>query len=419
MQIDIRQILAKYLKLDNTQLTDSECIVQLEYLIDLANKAEESGQEIMPDAMYDSLIAYLKVVKPESLLLKQIWSSDDKTVVFDEDIDKFLEEYPMLSIQTIKDITDDGVKSFKSKLQNLNLSSVVLNCSLKENGHGIRIVYKYGDLVKATSRGRSTNGRDLTKQLKLILGKSNPYLKQYSLIEFRGEVLLPQSNMDKAKQYNSSIKSPFSGVASMLRDSASVTETQLLKFVGYDVLTDDVQFTTLSEKFAFIQRVGMYVPGSAVITVNTADIENNFVSIVNQFAQHFANYDFYTDGVVVTIDNLDLFDKFGREDKSRCGNLALKIGRWKQDVYMGRVKAVKWKTGKSKFSPVVIVADVDTGEEGVLTVTGNTVKNVPFYAPIHLLNMKAYIGNIIYFKYGGEAGVVPCDINGIPIVNLV
>ena len=54
-------------------------------------------------------------------------------------------------------------------------------------------------------------------------------------------------------------------------------------------------------------------------------------------------------------------------------------------------------------------------ELGVLTASGNKVRRVPLYEPNNMLLLKAFVGNPIHFRYGGEAGVVPCYSDGTPL----
>ena len=49
---------------------------------------------------------------------------------------------------------------------------------------------------------------------------------------------------------------------------------------------------------------------------------------------------------------------------------------------------------------------------GVLTSQGNKVTNVPLYEPKNLLILDVSIGSPLNFRYGGEAGVVPCFPDG-------
>lgn len=399
----------KYLGVTADQYNDEKYLDYLETVLEKANEAARNGEELMPDSIYDAAMDLLRELNPDSPILHQVWSGDAETVAFDKDIDQYLAKCPMMSIQTVKDLKDKCVQDFIDRLPSGTVNGIA---SVKENGHGIRIVYVGKDLIKATSRGRSTNGRDLTRQMQLILGSTCDSLEDDKIYEFRGEVLLPFSNLDKAKEYKSDIKSAFTGVSSMLRDSATDEETKLLRFVAYDIITDDLTFTTLSEKFTWLESHGFTTPVWAKFSFTKENAVEVMEACVNAFTGRTANYDFYTDGVVFGVDNLEVFNNMGSTDKYRYGNLALKIGRWKQDLYVGLIKGIKWVHGKSKLTPVAQVCDPDDPDVGVMTATGNTVVNVPLYAPCYILMLEAYKGNLIHFKYGGEAGVIPCLPSG-------
>lgn len=394
-------ILTRYNDTDK-EAKKEETIELLESLIKDCQDAANRGDEILPDAIYDTLIDFLRELKPDSEYLTQVWSDDVEDI--DADLDIHLIKHPMMSIQTIKSMSDKGLGVFKSLLPAGDTEVCV---SAKENGFGIRIVLQNGKLAKAHTRGRHTNGKDITRQLKLILNDFYPELQDYDLIEFRGELVLPFDNFDKARQFNPAIKTPFTGVSSMIRDSATEEETKLLHFVAYDVLCNDLtDFETLSEKFAFIEDVGFVVPQYRVMTINRNNFNEDIENILTEMDFLTDSSPYYLDGVVVAVDNLELFDEFGAEDHHRLGNVALKMGKWRQNNYSGEIDHIEWINGKKKKTPVAVLT------EPVETVSGNSVQNVPLYAPCYILMLEAYPGNIINFKYGGEAGVIPVTPDG-------
>lgn len=376
---------------------------KLEGLVEKYNKAAREGNPLVNDSIYDACIDILQAYKPDSYLLKELWTADDETVEVDSNLDLHLITYPMLSIQTVKDITAPPVKAFKDLLP---LGDVDVCVSIKENGHGGRAVYLDGKLQKATSRGRSTAGKDLTRQIGLILGDYIEDLDGHGLVELRYEVLLPFRNLEQARQYNPDIKSAFSGVASMIRDSATDEEVQLLDVVVYDIIGNNFDFAYLSEKLSYLEDCGFNVPLYFQHTITRRTLEQDIKDVILNMDMMCDDYDYYTDGVVLTIDDIELFNEYGAEDKYRKGNLALKMGRWKQDSYTGVIQEIRWEQGKSKITPVAILQD------GVLTATGNTVMRIPLYAPAYILMLEAYPGNEINFRYGGEAGVVPITADG-------
>jgi hypothetical protein len=128
------------------------------------------------------------------------------------------------------------------------------------------------------------------------------------------------------------------------------------------------------------------------------------------------NTDFYfgyfCDGVVFEANESWVRNENEGNGKYHDYNLALKVNSWSQDMYTGYIQEIKWKRVKSKLSPVAVVTESLGSGEGVLTVQGNRVKNVPLYNPRNILILDAYIGYPLNFKYGGEAGVVPCLPSG-------
>lgn len=379
-----------------------ETIDLLESYISECNEAVNKGSEVVPDAIYDTLIDFLRELKPDSELLKSVWSEDVEDI--DEDLDKHLVEHPMMSIQTIKSMNDKPLATFKGLLP---AGETEVCVSAKENGFGIRIVLKNGVIVKAHTRGRHTNGKSITRQLKLILPDKFDELEGTGLVEVRGEVVLPYENFDKARSFNPAIKTPFTGVSSMLRDSATEEETKLLHFVAYDVYGDNLEeFERLSDKFTFLEAVGFTVPQFNIFSVSRGNFEEDIEDILDSMDSLTDSSEFYLDGIVVAVDDIALFDEFGAEEHHRYGNVALKMGKWKQNNYQGEIDHIDWINGKKKKTPVAVLS------EPVETASGNTVRNIPLYAPCYILMLDAYPGNIINFKYGGEAGVIPVTPDG-------
>lgn len=391
-----------------TEAEKADIVDKLEHLLTEADKDyAESESPAMSDSVYDTLKALLSELEPDSPVLHRLWSEDEEGI--DERVDAFLVKYPMLSIQTVKSLSDKCVLDFKERLP---LGDIEVVVSAKENGHGGRLTYNGMDLVKARSRGRSTNGKDLLRQAKIIVGEGIEGFEGLGLVEVRGEYVLPFDEVDNARRYNPKIKNAFTGVSSMIKGSSSEAELQLLSFVAYDVWFEGMPFTTLSEKFEFLDECGFEVPEYIVTTINRRTLEDDIRRILSDMDLQLSDYHVFTDGVVMTVNDLELFESFGQADTYRYGNLALKMGRWRQDNYRGVVDHIEWKKGKTKYTPVAVL------EEPVLTASGNSVTNIPLYAPCYILVLEAYPGNEIHFKYGGEAGVIPTTPDGRLVTDL-
>lgn len=447
LQLQISEFLA-YCDMNGEEALDSNRIEALEGYIQACNDSLDGESPLVVDAIYDRLYEILKKANPNSELLKTVWSKNEEVVDKDDYYSELLLKEPMKSIMTCKSFDCSELADFIKRLPDDEPFDI--HTSVKENGHGVRLVYLYGFLEKATSRGRSTAGRDITEQVRKIIMKNTPkgedgleYIESiadYPIFEIRGEILLPLDNLSKAREYNPKVVSAFTGVSSMLRASATIDEVELLDFVAYKVVSHEVDFRTKQEEYSFIENLGFKVPlywvGESVLKADMLDYVKQIVADAeNEVVNGEEPYEYYTDGLVVELDNRELFNSLGADGgKYSYGNVALKIGYWEQDMYYGYIQTILWKDGKTKYSPVAIVADKpdmaeyiegeklgyisspkqisNWNEIGVLTAAGNKVRNVPLYEPNNLLVLDVGVGDVIYFRYGGEAGVVPCFSDG-------
>lgn len=398
---------------------DDSKVEELERIIlDCNSEMSGTATNAVADSIYDVLYDMLKNVKPDSKILSEIWEEDGDI----SDYTDLLIKNPMMSIETAKSYNCKDLIDFIDRMP----EEAGYFASYKINGHGIRVVYENGDLVSATSRARSSAGRDITNHLRVILGSHNEALEDYGIVELRGELCLPISRLPEAREYNPAIKSAFSAVSSLIRPSSSEEEVSLLDFLCYGFILDGVSFETREDEFQEIERCGFKTPEYLLIESAYSDELPSLIhDVINTFEESYEEFGYFCDGVVFEVNNRYLFNELGVEGNHNSGNIALKIGVWEQVSYSGYVQKIIWTRGKSKLSPVAIVADepdmliededgdiVNKDELGVLTAQGNKVRRVPLYEPKNVLILDAYPGEVIYFRYGGEAGVVPCFPDG-------
>ena len=401
---------------------DETKVEELEALLSECTDRQKSDEYVnqIADGIWDALYDMLKQVKPESGLLADIWEDDGGI----SDYTELLQTHPMMSIETAKSYTCDALLKYIQRMPEWLANYFA---SFKINGHGIRVVYKDGYLVSATSRARASAGRDLTRHAKIMLGEFNEQLVDYGQVELRGEACLKLDRLAKAREFNPTIKSAFSAVASLIRPSATEEEIQLLDFLCYGFIVDGFEFDTREEEFLHIEEMGYKTPQYMLIEgIGRDDLLENIKSAVEAMENDYEDFGYYCDGVVFEIDDRHVFEEMGISGNHNNGNIALKVGVWKQDQYPGYVQDIIWTKGKSKLSPVALVAespdmaefDEETGKVtnyndlGVLTAQGNKVTRVPLYEPKNILILNAYKGSVLYFRYGGEAGVVPCFPDG-------
>lgn len=403
---------------------DDSKIEELESIIlDCQSLMTKTYTNQIADSIYDVLWDTLKQVYPESDVLSDIWEEEGEV----SDYTELLINNPMMSIETAKSYTCKELTTF---IQRMPVGVESYFASYKINGHGIRVVYVDGELVSATSRARASAGRDITRHLRIILGSHNEALEEYGMVELRGEVALKIDRLEEARKFNPEIKSAFSAVSSLIRPSSTEEEIRLLDFICYGFIVDGFTFSEREEEFQEIEQAGYIAPTYLLVEQATqGELPETIESVIQVFEENYEEFGYFCDGVVFEVNSRELFNELGTEGNHNCGNIALKVGIWEQTQYAGYVQKILWKRGKSKLSPVAIVGSEsgiipeDECEEdeiekqywgslGVLTAQGNKVRRVPLYEPKNILILDAYVGHVIYFRYGGEAGVIPCFPDG-------
>lgn len=421
IQVKVQNML-EFIDLNGVNGFNDEKIEELEAVILECNRQMgvrgSSDDFEVADSIYDVLWDMLKQVNPSSQVLSEVWVEEGEIPEYTELLDK----NPMMSIETAKSWACQALNDFISRVP----ESAGYFASFKINGHGIRVVFVDGELVSATSRARSSQGRDITRQMRILLGEYNEDLADCGMVEFRGELCLKLENLSAAREFNPTLKSAFSAVASLIRPSATEEEIRLLDFLCYGMIMDGMSFPTREDEFYQIMEFGFETPRFVTIEESSReDLLATMQGAVQAFEDDYEDFGYFCDGVVFEVNDRETFNELGTEGNHNLGNIALKVGVWEQVVYSGYVQKIIWKRGKTKLSPVALVAEgVDMIEEdsfgkilneselGVLTAQGNTVRNVPLYEPKNILILDAYIGSPIFFRYGGEAGVVPCLPDG-------
>ncbi len=380
-------------------------IDSLESYVESLQNAAAIGKPIVTDTVYDQHINLLRKLRPESGVANRNWELDEEEL---DDNDKLLKNHPMISIRTIQDMED--LNKFKSIIANQKME---LTASIKLNGHAVRAVYRRGRLVAGSTRGRYKKGRDITRHLKQILPNNIDKWKHIELVEIRGEVLVSLDNFEQLKHI---LKTPLSSVTSLIRDSATDSDIKMLDCICYRVLSSqDLGLRRNWDELSYIAECGFKIPDRLFIEgVNYYNIESKLEDCIHYFEELYYSekLGYATDGIVVSVDNYDLFYSLGTDGNTRVGNFALKMGRvWESNVYSSTIIDIEFVYGKSYITPKAII-------EPVITVTGVEVSTVPLYNISVMEKLGLIPGEVVYFKFGGETGVTCCTAAGEPISSL-
>lgn len=374
----------------------------LESYIASLQDAAGLGTPIVTNTMYDQYHRLLGELKPSSYVLHRNWENEDFEL---DEKDELLNIEPMKSITTIQKITD--LNKFKNKIGD---ETFELTATEKLDGHAIRGVYEYGQLVSGSTRGRYKKGRDILRHLKAVLPNYIEEWKNIRLVEVRGEMLVSLKNFEKLRHY---LKTPLSSVTSLIRASVTDEELELLSCVVFKVVSNgEINIRSRREELNYLENLGFEIP----YNITTEGVNYyNLGRYVDACIDHFENlynsnyFEYETDGIVVTIDDKELMESLGVDKNSYIGNFALKMGNiWESNLYCSTIEDIEFVHGKRFIIPKAIINPVDT-------VRGATVKTVPLHNIGVMRKFGLVIGSKIFFKFGGETGVTLVTEDGSPI----
>lgn len=372
--------------------------------------AAADGEPLVDDPVYDDYRRLLEQLKPESELLTRNWDKDSDEEL--ADTDSILKEYGMRSIRTCSTMED--VRRYVELFSKIG-RPVNLIASTKLNGHAGRVVYRHGDYVSSSARGRYKKGRSLYRQLSKCVPQHIEALEDFDLVEIRGEILVTLTDFDSYlyKLY----KHPLSAVTSLVRDSVTDEELKYLNFVAYKIVVykEEELFESLSEEMDFLDACGFKTAKRQIYeNVQPYELEDKAEQIINDFEARFnaGEFEFYTDGIVVAIDNNQDFYSLGLDKNFQNGNFALKMGNvWESNIYNGVIQDILWEYGKRWIIPKALIYPVTT-------VTGASVTVVPMYNVGVMNKLHLVKGEPIFFRFGGEKGVQLVTSDGKSVTEL-
>lgn len=200
----------------------------------------------------------------------------------------------------------------------------------KIDGLAISLIYEDGVLVTAATRGDGFVGEDVTHNVKTI--QSIP-LKLRSIpknapqrIEVRGEAYLTNSqferiNTERANAGEPLYMNPRNTAAGSIRQlDPALTAARKLSFYAYSLPTDLGQ-ETHADEHALLDQLGFKTDADAMHCADIDEVMNYFDTL----HQKRDSFDHLIDGLVVQVNENEIFDTLGIVGKAPRAAIALKF----------------------------------------------------------------------------------------------
>ena len=263
----------------------------------------------MEDFEFDKLLTELEALEKKYPEYKD--PNSPTTHVGGDAISKFNQvthEIPMMSLSDA--FSFDELRQFDTRLRSL-VDDIEYECELKIDGLSVSCVYENGVLKRAATRGNGVQGDDVTTNVRTI--KSIPLkLKEKIDIEVRGEIFMPKKSLIKLneeralneEQLFANCRNAASGSLKLL-DPKIVAKRGLDAFLYY--LTSGVENHKQSEALDIMKNLGFKVNPYSKLCKSIDEVFE-YIDSISKIRDDLP-YDI--DGVVLKLNNKDLYEKIG------------------------------------------------------------------------------------------------------------
>ena len=287
---------------------------------------------------------------------------------------------PMLSLENA--FSDEDIKEFDTRLKKLNPDSYPIEYTVepKMDGLAVELVYEYGKLTVASTRGDGYTGENVTANIRTILTVPLNLVsltgeeKIPRLLEVRGEVYMEKKDFDNLNMSRKSdelplFANPRNAAAGSLRQlDPKVTAKRRLNMFCYGTgLVSDYSADTYYDTMLFLQRLGLRVNRPNIRICSSID---EVVEYCRYLEQNRDDFPFEIDGAVIKVNRLVLQEKFGLKTRSPRWAVAYKF---KPVQAVTKIKNIEVQVGRT--GALTPVAYLDPVVIGGVTVRRATLHN--------------------------------------------
>lgn len=353
------------------------------------------------DEIYDSLTQELIELEQAYPQFKQKNSPTGRIggVALDK-FEKVEHQSRMLSINDA--FSKDEMKSWETRVKKiLPEVSFTYYVELKFDGLAISLRYKRGELAIAATRGDGFVGENVTNNIRTI--QSIPWeLPRKDTLEIRGEAIMTKDgwralNARQQKENKPLYANTRNAAAGSIRQlDPKITASRNLQYYAYDIL--DEQFETHEEVHKKLKELGFRFTKYQKVAKNLEDV----FKFYDEIEKVRETLPFGIDGIVVSINELDIFRRLGVVGKAPRGMVAFKFPPEQATTVVENIGINVGRTGK--LTPVAHLRPVFVG--------GTTVSRATMHNEDEIRRLDVKIGDTVVIQRAGD--VIPDVVSVLP-----
>ncbi len=348
------------------------------------------------DAEYDRLMQELIKIETEHPELKSPLSPTQRVggMVQDE-FQKVTHKRMMLSLANA--FNDDDLRDFDRKIREaLGVDKVRYMAEMKIDGLGISLVYR-NRLIYAATRGDGVVGEDVTSNVITI--KSVPsHIDENEELEIRGEVFMPKKSLERLNKEKEAAGEPLfanarNAAAGSIRqlDSAVAASRGLDAFWYYFVNAKDFGIRYHSEALKKADELGFKTNPERRLCNGIEEV----IDYIAEYTEKRPTLAYDIDGIVIKVDDMDMYDKLGYTSKTPRWAIAYKFP---PEEVITKLTDIIYTVGRTgKITPNAVLEPV--------RVAGSLVQRATLHNEDFIKDKDLKIGDYVVIRKAGD--VIP------------
>lgn len=402
-----------------SQLSRSDAQKRLEKLRDLINEYRYQynvhDKSVMSEAAADSLKHELSIIEAQYPDL--ITSDSPSQRVAGRPLAKFTSVphlHRMLSLNDVFDETE--VKAWVQRITKLQPKATDqgLWADIKMDGLACTLIYQDGLLSQALTRGDGQSGEDVTMNVRTIDSVPLRLRRAKGLeqlhrgrTEVRGEIVMYKSDFEKLNELRAAKNLPlFANPRNLSAGTIRQLDPRLvvqrpLHFRAYDLIREDnSELPTHEYIYNATQKLGFLINKQATTVQNVKDI----MEFADKWEHKRKSLAFNTDGLVIKVNNKEMYVKLGVVGKAPRGAVAFKFPAEQATTKVKDIFVSIGRTGAA--TPVAMLEAV--------VVAGSTVQMATLHNESEVQRKDIRIGDTVIIHKAGD--IIPEIIE--PLVKL-
>ncbi|MDR0825941.1 MAG: NAD-dependent DNA ligase LigA [Mycoplasmataceae bacterium] len=318
---------------------------------------------------------------------------------------KVKHEIPMLSLSN--QFSKEEMEKFDNDVRKAtNSNDITYNVEPKIDGLSISLTYINGVLTRALTRGDGEYGEDVTNNVRTIKAIPLSINTKLSPFEVRGEVYLSFKEFnhinDLIKDDEKKFANPRNAAAGSLRNlDSSVAASRHLEAIVYYIPNElnlrELHIHEQSEVIKYLKGLGFKVAKEA--------IKCSGINQVNEYINKLSNIKdallYPIDGVVIKVDDVNLYDTLGRTSKFPRWATAYKFPPEIAQTKLLNINANVGRTGRITY----------VAELAPVALSGSTVAAATLHNAEYIIDNDIRVGDTV--KVFKAAEIIPKVIGPI------